>query len=140
MSTVRTPAYTKNLGYRWLMFLKYCIFSAIVSVAGGLFLALLPIMTLFFTMSIRGPHERADNEGKTLIAGISLFGGLVFNLTLISLLVGFARGDWVWFYVFSSGYLGICVFLAFLLSLVLIALELNEREEYDTDENWYVSA
>lgn len=135
MSKIVAPTYVKNLGYHWLMFLRYCVFCSIVSVFGGLALGLLPVATLFYTMSIRGPREDVDNDSKTVLAIVSLLGALVFNGTALSLLLGFTRGDWVWAQVFLSGYFGLCALLAFLISLVLISFERSERQEYDTDES-----
>lgn len=140
MSKIVAPTYVKNLGYHWLMFLRYCVFCSIVSVFGGLALGLLPIATLLYTMSIRGPREDTDKDTKTVIAVVSLMGALVFNGTAISLLLGFTQGEWIWAQVFLGGYFGLCALIGFLISLVLISFERSEREEYDTDESSHYPA
>lgn len=117
------------------------MFCSMVSLFGGLLLGFLPVATLFYVMSVRGPREGTDKDGKTVLAIMSLIGALVFNGTAISLLVGYTQGKWVWAQVFFGGYFGLCALIAFFISLVLISFEINDREEYDSsDDNWYADA
>ncbi|MBP6868524.1 MAG: hypothetical protein KBC16_00235 [Candidatus Pacebacteria bacterium] len=139
METQGRLTYQKNFGYYWITGLSKIFFVLLCALFGGAILALFPVM--FAAVMLIAPlRSTADSATSAQDAGITIFGCLVTNLSLIALFMGFVAGDWIWALCFFGLYGGVCAVAAGLIGIMVLTYESSadksERLESEYDSGF----